>query len=115
MSARRSTTGCGARPPSAPTRTRSLPCAALPTPIPHPRAREQGPPPGPLELADDHRADHDWSGDLSGLVRLLPNPTPMLDAVNAYASWKSSFKPAAPNLQEPEGAKILDPEHTHSI
>src|SRR5262249_15929091 len=36
-------------------------------------------------------------------------------AVNVYGNWKSSFKPAAPNLQEPEGAKILDPERTHSL
>jgi outer membrane receptor protein involved in Fe transport len=81
----------------------------------HAQAQEQGPPLGPLEVADDHRVDHAWSGDVSGLVRLLRNPTPRLDAVNLYVSWKSSFKPAAPNLQEPEGAKILDPEHTRSL
>ncbi len=81
----------------------------------HAQAQEQGPPLGPFELADDNRVDHEWSGDLSGLVRLLPKPTPLVDVVNLYGNWKSSFKPAAPNLQEPEGAEILDPEHTHSV
>ena len=81
----------------------------------HAQAQEQGPPLGPLSVADDHRVDHAWSGDASALVRLLPNPTPTFDAVNLYMNWKSSFKPAAPNLQEPEGAKILNPEHTRSV
>ncbi len=81
----------------------------------HAQAQEQGPPLGPFEVADDNRTDHAWSGDLSALVRLLPHPTGRFDVVNLYGNWKSSFKPAAPNLQEPEGAKILDPERTHSL
>jgi len=48
-------------------------------------------------------------------MRLLSHPTEKFDAINAYANWKSGFKPAAPNLQEPEGARILDPEHSHSV
>lgn len=81
----------------------------------HAQAQEQGPPLGTLESIDDKRTDKAWSGDVSALVRLLPHPTAMFDAVNVYGNWKSSFKPAAPNLSEGEGAKILDPEHTHSI
>lgn len=54
-----------------------------------------------------------WSGDLSALVRLMPAGSP--HAVNLYGSWKSSFKPAAPNLTEAESADILDPERTHSL
>jgi outer membrane receptor protein involved in Fe transport len=69
----------------------------------------------PPEIADDSRTDHAWSGDISALVRLVPKPVNHVDAVNAYVNWKSSFKPAAPNLTEAEGARILDPEHTHSI
>ena len=80
----------------------------------HAQAQEQAPG-SPLEVADDSRTDHAWSGDLAALVRLLPNETGTLQAVNVYANWKSSFKPAAPNLTEAEGAEILDPEHTHSI
>ncbi len=68
----------------------------------------------PLEVADDERTDQAWSGDLGGVVRLLPRPTSGIEALNLYANWKSSFKPAAPNLTEAEGAKILRPEHTHS-
>jgi outer membrane receptor protein involved in Fe transport len=81
----------------------------------HAQAQEQGPPLGPLGVADDKRTDHAWSGDLSSLVRLFPHRIGVFDVLNVYGNWKSSFKPAAPNLQEPEGAKILDPEHTHSI
>jgi len=69
----------------------------------------------PLEVADDSRTESAWSGNLSGLVRLLPNPTEMLEAANVYVNWGSSFKPAAPNLTEAEGAEILDPERTHSL
>ena len=46
------------------------------------------------------------------LVRLLPEGA---HTVNVYGNWKSSFKPAAPNLTEAENAHILDPERTHSI
>ncbi len=69
---------------------------------------------GDPKLADDARTDQAWSGDIAALVRLMPEAKGALDAVNVYGNWKSSFKPAAPNLTEAEGAKILDPEHTHS-
>lgn len=69
----------------------------------------------PLEVADDSRTESAWSGNLSALVRLLPHPTGMLDAANAYVNWGTSFKPAAPNLTEAEGAEILAPERTHSL
>ncbi len=68
---------------------------------------------GDATVADDARTDQAWSGDLAGLLRVLPAGGPHV--LNLYANWKSSFKPAAPNLQEPEGARILDPERTHSI
>lgn len=54
-----------------------------------------------------------WSGDLSALLRLLPADSPHI--VNLYGNWKSSFKPAAPNLTEGEATDILDPERTHSV
>jgi len=71
---------------------------------------------GSPETADDARTDQSWSGDIAALVRLVPDQgAGALDVVNLYGNLKSSFKPAAPNLTEPEGAKILDPERTHSI
>ena len=70
---------------------------------------------GPAETADDSRSDGAWSGDISALVRLAPANHPQIEALNAYVNWKSSFKPAAPNLTEAEGAEILRPEHTHSV
>ena len=63
----------------------------------------------------DSRSTSAWSGDLGALVRLLEEPTATLQALNVYANWKSSFKPAAPNLSEAENATILDPERTHSL
>jgi outer membrane receptor protein involved in Fe transport len=70
----------------------------------------------PLEASSDKRTDSAWSGDVSGLVRLLPEQgVGALEVANAYASWKSSFKPAAPNLTEAEEADILEPERTHSV
>jgi outer membrane receptor protein involved in Fe transport len=70
--------------------------------------------PGPLELARDSRTDHAWSGDASLLVRTAP-AAGWLEAANFYVNYKSAFKPAAPNLLEPEGAEILEPEWTHSV
>lgn len=68
------------------------------------------------ETADDARTDQAWSGDLAALLRALPvGGRGALSALNFYANWKSSFKPAAPNLTEAEGAHILDPERTHSL
>ncbi len=67
-------------------------------------------------ISDDKRNDSAWSGDLSLLVRLLPAAgAGPLGVLNAYGNWKSSFKPAAPNLTEAEDARILDPERTHSL
>lgn len=68
------------------------------------------------EVSDDSREDSAWSGDLAALVRLLPEAgAGPLGALNVYGNWKSSFKPAAPNLTEAEDAHILDPERTHSL
>src|SRR5439155_133564 len=64
---------------------------------------------------DDERTDGAWSGDISALVRLIRTETHAVQAINPYLAWKSSFKPAAPNLTEAERAEILAPERTHSI
>ena len=70
----------------------------------------------PLEISDDSRETSAWSGDIAGLMRLVPQAgLGRLELANLYASWKSSFKPAAPNLSEAENASILDPERTHSV
>ena len=61
-----------------------------------------------LGVADDSRDEHAWSGDLAVLGRLVRDGGPWLETVNVYGSWRTSFKPAAPNLTEPEGARILD-------
>lgn len=72
--------------------------------------------PGDPDAGEDERDDSAWSGDLGALVRLLPERgAGALGALNAYGNWKSSFKPAAPNLTEAEDAHILDPERTHSL
>jgi len=72
--------------------------------------------PSPLVSSSASQNINDWSGDIGALIRLLPDGARgAFDAVNLYGSWKSSFKPAAPNLTEAEAAEILDPEHTHSI
>ncbi len=68
---------------------------------------------GDPAVTDDAKASSAWSGDLSALVRLLPASSQ--HTLNLYGNWKSSFKPAAPNLTEAENAHILDPEHTHSV
>ena len=77
----------------------------------HAQAQEVG---GPLEVADDSRSDHAFSGDGSLLVRMVREGSPGLDAANLYGSFRGSFKPAAPNLAEAEGAEILEPERTRS-
>ena len=71
--------------------------------------------PSPLVTSHDSQNVNDWSGDIGTMVRLLPDGTKGIEALNLYGSWKSSFKPAAPNLTEAEAANILDPEHSHSI
>ncbi|MGH7741583.1 MAG: TonB-dependent receptor, partial [Candidatus Eiseniibacteriota bacterium] len=63
----------------------------------------------------DSQSNGAWSGDISGLVRLAPGGSKDFDAINAFINWKSSFKPAAPNLTEAEAAEILDPERSHSV
>jgi outer membrane receptor protein involved in Fe transport len=70
---------------------------------------------GDAAVADDAKTSEAWSGDIAALAHLLPEPKGNIDAFNVYANWKSSFKPAAPNLTEAENAKILDPERTHSV
>jgi len=69
----------------------------------------------PAVTTSDSRTDSDWSGDLGAVVHLVPEGTRDIEAVNLYGNWKSSFKPAAPNLTEAETAQILDPERTHSL
>ena len=69
----------------------------------------------PATTTSDSKNTGEWSGDIAALVRLVPEGTKGVEAVNLYGNWKSSFKPAAPNLTEAENAEILDPEHTHSI
>jgi outer membrane receptor protein involved in Fe transport len=71
---------------------------------------------GPVQVKDN-REDTDFSGDLSALVRLVPEAGPetrRLEAANLYGSVRRGFKPAAPNLAEAEAAEILAPEHTTS-
>jgi outer membrane receptor protein involved in Fe transport len=69
----------------------------------------------PAVTTADSKSTGAWSGDIGALVRLVPEGTKRVEAVNLYFNWKSAFKPAAPNLTEAEQAKILDPEWTHSI
>jgi len=71
--------------------------------------------PSPVEHTSDSQNINDWSGDIGAMIRLLPDGAKRIEALNLYGSWKSSFKPAAPNLSEAESAEILDPEHTHSL
>jgi outer membrane receptor protein involved in Fe transport len=71
-------------------------------------------PSGPTPLKDE-REDSDFSGDLSALVRLVPEGgVRPLEAANVYSSIRRAFKPAAPNLAEAEAAEILEPERTTS-
>ncbi len=69
---------------------------------------------GPLVLTSDSKTSRAWSGDASVLVRTAPK-LDWLQAANWYVNYKSSFKPAAPNLTEAENAEILEPEWTHSV
>src|SRR5204862_281343 len=68
-----------------------------------------------LGYSYDAQSVNAWSRDIGAMLRLLPDGTEGIEALNLYVSWKSSIKPAAPNLTEAEAAKILDPEHSHSI
>jgi hypothetical protein len=60
----------------------------------------------------DKREDTGWSGDGSVLYHLLAPSGTNGNLVNLYANIRRNFKPAAPNLLEPEGAKILEPERS---
>jgi outer membrane receptor protein involved in Fe transport len=66
-------------------------------------------------ISDDSKTTGAWSGDIAALVRLAPAGAKALEALNVYANFKSSFKPAAPNLTEAEDAEILEPERSHSL
>ena len=66
-------------------------------------------------ISDDSKTKGAWSGDIAALVRLAPTGSKALEAFNVYANFKSSFKPAAPNLTEAENAQILEPERSHSL
>lgn len=72
-------------------------------------------PGGPDSLVKETRDDQALSGDVSALFRLLSAPDGWLDASNLYASYRTSFKPAAPNLLEAESAEILEPERTRTF
>ena len=71
-------------------------------------------PGGPVQVKDNKEGS-DVSGDVSALVRLIPEgANGPLHVANLYGSFRRAFKPAAPNLAEAEAAEILDPEHTTS-
>ena len=54
----------------------------------------------------DNRDDTDVSGDISALVRLLPEGgAKRIQTMNLYGSVRRGFKPAAPNLAEAEAAE----------
>lgn len=65
-------------------------------------------------VSRDSRSDGQWSGGISGLVRVVSERDGPVNAIHFYAAAKSAFKPAAPNLTEAENARILDPERTRS-
>jgi outer membrane receptor protein involved in Fe transport len=69
--------------------------------------------PGPA-ISRDSRSEGQWSGGVSGLVRIVSGRQGALNELNFYVSAKSAFKPAAPNLTEAENATILAPERTRS-
>lgn len=66
------------------------------------------------DVSRDARSDAQWSGGISGLVRLIGDRPGAVNELNLYGAAKSAFKPAAPNLTEAEDATILDPERTRS-
>ena len=72
----------------------------------HARARELAT--NELAARDDERTDGAWSGDISALVRLIRTEMHAVQAINPYLAWKSSFKPAAPNLTEAERADAVN-------
>jgi len=60
----------------------------------------------------DEREDSDWSGDVSLLARLIAPEAESGMVLNAYGNVRRNFKPAAPNITEPEGLEILEPERS---
>ena len=78
----------------------------------HVMAQEVGDP--NVDVADDHRTDGQFSGGGAILGRLVSDRPGSLNEANVYASVKTAFKPAAPNLSEAEDARILEPERTTS-
>lgn len=65
--------------------------------------------------SEDSRRDTGLSGDLSVLWRALAKEAGPLDLANVWASARSTFKPAAPNLVEAESARILEPQRARSL
>lgn len=72
-------------------------------------------PASPGTTIKDTREDTGWSGDGTLLVRLLPEGAARGMVLNLYGGARRTFKPAAPNVTEPEGAKILEPERTRAF
>jgi iron complex outermembrane receptor protein len=68
-----------------------------------------------IAASSDSRNDTAWSGGLALLYRLLEKPAGALTAFNLYASARSNFKPAAPNLTEAEAVEILKPERSNAV
>src|SRR5262249_675061 len=64
----------------------------------------------PGGTAKDRKENSAVSGDGSLLVRLLPPDMHDRMVANVYANARRNFKPAAPNVLEAEGLKILEPE-----
>lgn len=65
-------------------------------------------------LSEDSRSEGKWSGGVSALARLVSDRRGALNEIDFYLAAKSAFKPSAPDLTDPESARILDPERTRS-
>jgi outer membrane receptor protein involved in Fe transport len=65
-----------------------------------------------FDVVDEKSDKNAWSGGVGGVFRALQGPKGLLSAANLYVSYKSNFKPSAPNLSEAESAEILLPETT---
>jgi outer membrane receptor protein involved in Fe transport len=67
------------------------------------------------ETGEDSRSDGKWSGGVSALFRIVDKPSAsVLNALHAYVSARSNFKPAAPNILEAEATQILEPERSRA-
>jgi outer membrane receptor protein involved in Fe transport len=62
--------------------------------------------------ARDKASDSKITGGVAALYRIVEPRAGTLTGLNVYGGWRTNFKPAAPNVAEPEGADILDPETT---